>query len=397
MGIKVGYIIAARVPLLSPKGDSVHIHRFLENFMKIGGKVFLIRYATRKKVINEKTGVKTYTIKWIGSIPPMYNLNRLIFNIRLYQAGSSIIREEKPDIIHEREMFFNFTGLLLAKKIKIPYVLEVNAPLSYEVGRHCSYIYQEIGKIIERKLFTGADRIIVVSNILKKYLLNQGVDEEKIKVIQNGVDEKLFNPTISGESVRKKYHLENEEVIGFAGSLYQEWQGIGDLLKAAKIICSIKPSIRFLIVGNTEGQEEIFKSAPDNVIFTGSVDHSEVPRYLAAADVLVAPYKLEKDLKHTSFYNSPVKLFEYMAMGKPIIASHIGQIAEILEHEKTGLLTEPGNPKNLAENILILTEDEQLKKKLGRYARNEAEKKYTWEQNARRIMAIYEEVLENRV
>ena len=72
MGIKVGYIIAARVPLLSPKGDSVHIHSFLENFMKIGGKVFLIRYATRKKVINEKTDVKTYTIKWIGSIPSIY-------------------------------------------------------------------------------------------------------------------------------------------------------------------------------------------------------------------------------------------------------------------------------------------------------------------------------------
>lgn len=393
MGIKVGYIIAAKVPLLSPKGDAVHIRSFLENFIKIGGKVFLIKYTTRKKVINERTDIKTYTIKWIGSIPSIYNLNRLIFNIRLYQAGSSIIKEEKPDIIHERETFFNFAGLLLAKKIKIPYVLEVNAPLSYEMGRHYSRINQEIGKIIERKLFNGADRIIVVSNILKKYLLNQGVGEEKIKVVQNGVDEKLFNPTISGESVRKKYHLENEEVIGFAGSLHQEWQGIGDLLKAAKIICSIKPSMRFLIVGNTEGQEEIFKSAPDNVIFTGLVNHSEVPRYLAAADVLVAPYKLENDLKNIGFYNSPVKLLEYMAMGKPIIASRIGQIEEILEHRKTGLLTEPGNYKDLVANISILAEDEQLKKKLGTYARNEAENKYTWEQNARRIMEIYEEIL----
>jgi len=391
--MKVGYITAGRISLLSPKGDAVHIRSFLENFVKIGGEIFLVRRITRKKVMNERANFRIYDIKWMGSPPKFQRLNSLIFNIRLCQAGSSIIRKEKPDILHEREGFLNLAGLLLANKFKIPYVLEINAPLIYEEGRHCSRIYQEIEKIIEKKLFAGADRIIVVSNILKNYLLNQGVEEEKISVVQNGVDEKVFNPNIFGESVRKKYHLEDKEVICFAGSLHQEWQGIDDLLKSAKIISSIKPSVRFLIIGNTEGQEEILKSASDNVIFTGRIEHIKVPTYLAAADILVAPYKLEEVFKDIGFYNSPVKLFEYMAMGKPIIASNIGQLGEILEHGKTGLLIEPGNYKELTEYILTLLEDEQLKRKLGKNARSEVEKKYTWEHNARRIMEIYNEVL----
>ena len=198
--IKVGYIIAANIPLLLPKGDAVHIRSFLENFIKIGGEIFLIR----KNVINKEiNSIKIYDIKWIKR--KLKKLNDLSFNIRLYQAGSSIIRKEKPDIIHEREIFLNFAGLLLANKFKIPYVLEVNAPLMYEVGRHCSRIQQEIEKIVEKKLFAGADKIIVVSNTLMDYLLNQGVMEEKIRVVQNGVDEKVFNPNVSGENVRKKH------------------------------------------------------------------------------------------------------------------------------------------------------------------------------------------------
>lgn len=393
MNIKVGYIIATGIPLLLPKGDAVHIRSFLENFIKIGGEVFFIR----KKEKNEKiNNIRIYDIGWI-SIPKFGELSNLLFNFRLYQASFTIIRKEQPDIVHERETFFNFAGLSLANKFKIPYILEVNAPLMYEVGRHCSHIYQEIGKIIEKKLFNRADRIIVVSTTLKDYLLNQGVTEDKIRVVQNGVDEKIFNPNVSGESVRKKNHLEDKETICFAGSLHQEWQGIGDLLKAAKIISSIKSSVRFLIVGGTKTEVKTLKKmAPKNVIFTGRIEHKKIPTYLAAADILIAPYKLEKDLKYIGFYNSPVKLFEYMAMGKPIIASNIGQIGEILEHGKTGLLIEPGNYKELAENILILLEDGQLKKKLGKNARIEVERNYTWERNARKIMEIYREVLEKR-
>lgn len=160
------------------------------------------------------------------------------------------------------------------------------------------------------------------------------------------------------------------------------------------MIYSIKPSVRFLIAGNTEGQEEMLKSAPDNVIFTGQIEHVKMPSYFATADVLVAHYKQQTDFEYVNFYGSSLKLFEYMAMGKPIIASNLGQIGEILEHGKSGLLIELGNYKELANNILTLMADEKLKRKLSKNARIEVEKNYTWERNARKIMEIYKEVME---
>jgi len=191
--------------------------------------------------------------------------------------------------------------------------------------------------------------------------------------------------------------LENKDIIVYAGSLHQDWQGIDDLLKSAEMLSSINPSLVFFIVGGTRAEITKIKAhAPSNVIFSGRVDQSRVPEYLAAADILVAPYKKAKDLGNISFYNSPIKLFEYMAMAKPIIASNIGQIGEILRHRKTGLLNEPGNPQELTECILLLLKDNNLKKELGSNSRLEVEKSYTWEQNARRIMEVYEKVLESK-
>ena len=114
MHIKVGYLYATNTPLLLARGDAVHIRVFLENFSKIDGEVFFIR----KNVINENiNNIKIYNIRWIKR--NLKKLNNLLFNIRLYQAGSSIIRKEKPEIIHEREVFLSFAGLLLANKFKI--------------------------------------------------------------------------------------------------------------------------------------------------------------------------------------------------------------------------------------------------------------------------------------
>jgi glycosyltransferase involved in cell wall biosynthesis len=391
--MKIGYIINQEIPLNLPRGDAVHILHFIENLNRIGCEVFLIRKDRSGKEHNIK-------IHYIKSPIKFWKFHRIFYSIEFYYKCSSIIKKERPDILQEREVlwrtYLNFGGPLLAHKYNIPYVLEVNAPILYERGRYHSYISRELEKIFEKRLFAKVNKIIVVSNVLKSYLLTMGVSEEKIAVVPNGADEDMFNPDISGLEIRKSYQLEDKKVICYSGSLDQQWQGIGDILKSAKIINSSDPSVRFLIIGNTEGQEVMVKLAPDNVIFTGQIEHINVPAYLAAADILLAPYKLEEDFRDVGFYNSPVKLFEYMAMGKPIITSNIGQIEEIIEHGKTGLMIEPGNYNELARNILTLMEDEQLKKKLGKNARIEVEKNYTWERNARKIMTIYEEILEKR-
>jgi len=389
--MKVGYIIASKAPLFSPIGYSVHIRSFIDNFVKIGGKIFLIRKAGDK---NKLRNIEIYNLKWPVGPLKLQKLCDFFFNLKLYQTGQKIIKIEKPDIIHEREMYLNFSGLLLAKKLNIPYVLEVNSIMMYEV-RNSFPVYRKIHRIIEKKLYAESDGIIAVSDAIKNHLVSRGVPEEKIKVIPNGVDENIFNPSLSGQDVRKKYGLGKKHVIGFGGSLHQEWQGIDDLLKAARAISSIERSVVFLIIGGTEAEIKKFQNiAPENVLFTGQVEHKKMPAYLAAADILAAPYKKEKGLKDIGFYNSPIKLFEYMAMGKPVITSNIGQISEIIRHKQTGVLVEPGNDKDLTENILSLIEDDRLKRELGYNARDEVKKKYTWKQNAQRTMEVYREILE---
>ena len=393
--MKIGYLINYELPLNLPRGDAVHIVSFIENLNIMDCDIFLIRKnATDEKILT----LKTYNIK---PLIKLCKFDRLFYGIKFYYELTSIIKRELPGILHEREVswrtYLNFGGVLLARKYNIPYVLEVNAPILYERGIYHSRLSRELERRSENKLFSIASKIIVVSNVLKEYLLSVGVPEEKIAVVPNGADGDMFNPNTSGLEIRKEYRLEDKKVICYSGSLDQQWQGTGDILNSAKIVSSVDPSVRFLIIGNTVGQEELLKGAPENVIFTGSVDHSEVPGYLAAADVLLAPYKLKKGFEDVGFYNSPVKLFEYMAMGKAIVTSNIGQISEVIEHERTGLLIEPGDYKELAENILVLLEHKQLREKLGSNARVEFERNYTWEQNARRIMAIYEELLENRV
>jgi len=390
--MKIGYILNYDLDLSLPRGDAIHVLSFIENIAKVGHEIFLIQKNNSNTKINY---VKSYNI---SSPTKFKKLNKLAYGIVFCFRLSSIIKKETPTLIHEREIgwrtYLNFGGILLAKKNKIPYVLEVNAPILYERGIYHSYFSCKIEEISEKVLFSRANRIIVVSNVLKNYVMSKNIPSEKVIVVPNGANEKLLNPNISGKKIRKKYNLENKRIICFSGSLDQEWQGIDEILKSAEMISSIDPTIYFLIIGDLKEQDQT-KNSPQNVIFTGAINHSDLPNYLAAADILLAPYKLKEQFKEIGFYNSPVKLFEYMAMGKPIIASNIGQISEVIEHGKTGLLIEPGNYQELTSNILTLFENKQLREELGVNAREELVRNYTWKINADKIVNVYKDLIKN--
>ena len=384
--IKTCYIFNEDVDLNGKQGNFIHIREFIIGFNKIGGNAFLVH----RNGGNFKTNLATvYNIKWPKYPHRAWQVYQLMFNLKVYQAGKAIIRQEMPDVIHERQTYNGFGGFLLAKRFRLPFVLEINAPLELELGMYHTKFYKWVGKITEEKIVPRADKVITVSASLKNYILDRfNIHSSRVEVVPNGVDLELFNPKVSGADVRHRYNLNDNPVVSFVGSL-KKWHGIDILLNAAEKILTINPLIKFMIIGSGSEEKGLKKQASENIIFTGSVNYQDVPKYLAASDIVVAPYP-----QIDFFYFSPVKLFEYMATGKPIIASNIGQIGDVLEHGKTGLLIEPGNYKELAENILTLLEDEELKKILGRNARIEVEKNYTWERNARKIMEIYKEVLE---
>jgi len=246
----------------------------------------------------------------------------------------------------------------------------------------------------ERLNLDAAARIFVVSDVERRNLEARGVRAEKILVNPNGVDVERFRPGVGGAETRRELGIDDDEVLtGFVGT-FGPWHGVEKLAAAIKSIPENQRA-RFLMVGtgslraDVEQQLEAETKA-GRVIFTGAVGHDRVPQLLDACDVLVAPHVPLAD--GSEFFGSPTKIFEYMAMGKGIVASRLGQIGEVLVDEETALLVGPGNVDELRAAIVKLVEDQTLRERLGLRAREVAEREYTWEHNARRVLEAYRQL-----
>ena len=182
----------------------------------------------------------------------------------------------------------------------------------------------------------------------------------------------------------------DEIVAGFVGT-FGPWHGVEVLAKAITQIPRDRP-IRFLLIGSGALRGIVEKilgegGALDRVMMLGAVTHDRVPELLDACDLLVSPHvPLDAGAE---FFGSPTKLFEYMAMAKGIVASRLGQIGEVLEHERTALLVEPGNVRELADSIIRLAGSRELRERLGAAARQAAIERHTWKHNAQRVLDEY--------
>jgi len=219
-----------------------------------------------------------------------------------------------------------------------------------------------------------------------------GVDPEKILVNPNGVDHERYAPVKDKSEVKKKFNLENKTVIGFIGT-FGKWHGAEILARAYGMLIKTYPDYRrttqLLMIGDgvtlplVKNEIEYFNTA-DNVTLTGTVPQEEGPMYLAACDLLASPHVPNPD--GTPFFGSPTKLFEYMAMGAGIIASDLDQIGEVLQHDHTAWLVEPGDPESLMLGLKAMIDTPETNQRLGEAARREVVAKYTWKEHTRKII-----------
>jgi glycosyltransferase involved in cell wall biosynthesis len=217
---------------------------------------------------------------------------------------------------------------------------------------------------------------------MASYVIANGGSAARVHVVPNGVDTERFHPAVDGTDVRAKLDAGSGLVIGFVGSL-KTWHGVDILLEAFRRVAS--HDWHLMIVG--EGPERAAleaqaqgHSGPGRVHFTGAVPHDQIPRYVAAMDIAVAPYRAVPD-----FYFSPLKLYEYLAAGKPVVASNIGQIASVVRHGYNGYLVEPGEAPALSHALEELAGDVRLRAQL---SRNAPQGLVTWEATARRVLAL---------
>jgi len=320
-------------------------------------------------------------------------LRNLFYNLTLYDKALALLRQHPVDFIYERYALFGFAGIRLARSLGVPHILEVNAPLAYEQEKTRGLEMKELAREAERRIFRETDRVIVVSRQLQEFAASCGVPEARIHLLPNAVDPQHFVAADQGLAVRTKYQLDGKRVIGFVGSL-KPWHGTETLFEAFRTLHAKTPDTHLLIVGDGPKREALEQYAQSQglsgaVTFTGNVAYDDVPYYIAAMDITVAPY-----IPQEHFYYSPIKIFEYMVMGKPVVAGRIGQVEEIIADGETGVLFEPGNIAQLAAALAKLASDRQLCCRLGENASAWVRKERTWDHNARQVLALARELME---
>ena len=317
----------------------------------------------------------------------------LSYSLRFAWQVKRLLGKARPAMVYQRHGRFTVAGALLSYWIDVPLVLEYNASELWMADYWDPTRFRMWLRLCEEVSLRCASVIVVVSDPIREELLQRGIAGHRILINPNAVDPNHFHPGCGGEQVRQQVGLNKDEiVVGFVGS-FSHWHGIPILQQAIREIFRLAPRerIRFLLIGTGPLQAEMRTFLQDleqsnKVIFTGVVSHHQVSAYLDAADILVSPHVPLPDGR--PFFGSPTKLFEYMAMGKAIVASRLDQLAEVLKHNDTALLVGPGDVKQLVDAIRLLSQDDRLRKKLGARAREVAIARHTWRQNVARVLAF---------
>jgi glycosyltransferase involved in cell wall biosynthesis/aminoglycoside phosphotransferase (APT) family kinase protein len=394
--MRIAYICSdVGIPVFGTKGASVHVREVVAALQALGHSVRVFSPAIDS---DEATGDATFQAMPLSGVaaeaarlveadvPAPDHLaaewSRLLYNEYLQRALAPHLEAMQPDAIYERYSLFGYAGAEIAARLGIPFLLEVNAPLTQEQQKYRRLVLNETAEAIERRLFERADAIFVVSEALAGFARSCGADATKITVLPNAVSPERFSPAVSGDQVRRRYGLQGRFVIGFVGSL-KLWHDLDTLLKAARRLHAEDPSVRLLVVGDGPRLPELQALNEPFLICTGGVSHEGVPAYLAACDTVAVPYS-----RHEDQYFSPLKLFEAMAMAKPVVGARLGQVAEVIIDGVNGRLYEPDDADDLALKIQAIKDAPDKGERLGRQALSDVLAKHTWLANGRRIEAV---------
>ncbi|MDJ0928065.1 MAG: glycosyltransferase family 4 protein [Gammaproteobacteria bacterium] len=370
---------------IAAEGSQVHADSFVRAFREIGGRV------TRCGIAYDPYtgGKESWSLAKRLAVRMQWILSNFGYAFRVVRAA----RSSAADVVLFRFDPLNrlTVAIVLASWFR-PVVLEINAVRSIENAEGRPRISDWLDGIALRR----AKRIFVVSNVLRGHIREHyGIEQRKIAVVENGVDERRFRPDIDGLPIRRKLGLTDNFTVGLVSS-FRPWHGVELLLDIAEVVCARLPSVVFVLVGDGSDRpryEDLAreKRLTDNVLFTGLVPHDDVPRYTAAMDVLVAPWPLAS--YRNGFYGSALKIFEYMAMGKPVITAGLGQILEVIDDGVSGLIVAAEDANGFADAIIGLKNDSGLRDRLGAAAREKVTERYTWKQNAEKIMRLCQDAI----
>jgi len=388
----------------SSDGSSVHGRAFVHSVLQLGHEIKTfphIQDITPKfpKSLSKNPKKFLYYLKKLNLKTLIYYTNRLtgynfnllsmidglIDSIKHYRYLKTFIEKYNPDIIIYRHLLYDFTAFWISVKYGIPTLVEVNALKLIEnkliKKNKCSHI----SKWAELKTIKSFDHYFVVSKEIKK-LLDYYIDPSKSNVIPNGVDTEKFNPDIYDKDFYKNIlNLKGKTVLGYVGS-YKNWHGLDISIDIIEKLSRKDQNFHLLLVGDGHYYQSIKeliskKRLNDFVTQTGNIFHEEIPKYMAVFDYALMTYPSSIE----SFYFSPLKMFEYMAMRIPVVATDIGQVGEIITDNHTGFLVYPPTPENFVRAII---DGQDNMDKIAMNSRKLMIDKYSWISNAKKVIEI---------
>jgi glycosyltransferase involved in cell wall biosynthesis len=327
---------------------------------------------------------------------PYFNL----FNsLRFAQAATTVL--EQADVLYERYWFLNYGGLIAARRLKIPLVIEVNGDIVQEyeqLGIELSAAQWRVIRRINKWILNGADHVVTVSEPLRQRLLAEWqVAPERVTTVHNGAHVDLFaQPPLPAASLKSQYGLNGGPLVMFVGT-FKPWHGLDLLIRAFGRTVQSHPLARLVLVGDGPMRDQMIETAVNHnivekVIFTGMIPHEEVASLLQLADVAV----LSPRVNEAALAQSPLKLFEYMAAGKAIVAPAMPNVAAIINDQENGLLVAPDSEAELAQALSRLLADGEMRQQLGQTAQVQALSRHSWETAVTAIETILYDQIEVR-
>ncbi|MEB3165289.1 MAG: glycosyltransferase family 4 protein [Cyanobacteriota bacterium] len=361
------------VPVFGNKGCSVHVQEILRAMLRQG---FSITLLAARLGGDTPPGLEPIKVIPLPRLPRQDDPDFLPMVDRLAQETKAALAERADlDLIYERYSLWSCAAMEFSRSHGIVSCLEVNAPLIYEQETYREMHHRSLASELSQRALRAAHSVVTVSRPLQQMILDEDPALANVHVIANGVDTRRFYPPPARHNTDGIRPL----VIGFSGTL-KAWHGVEDLLAAFALHRSHFPNHQLRIIGDGPQRANLETriralNLEANVTLTGQVESSTMPAELAELDIAVAPYP-----QLSKMYFSPLKIYEYMAMGLCTVASSAGDIPQIIEDGRTGLIYRAGEIEELASCLGRLTMQPELRASLGRQAREHAEESYSWDQ-----------------